>query len=292
MCPQRAPQARASLRQCPSRASARAYASGSSRRSPLPRPPRRRRGRRSPAGEHVLVSAPTGSGKTLAAFLWALDRLSADGASVGRGRRRGHARRLRQPAQGARLRHRAQPARAPARDRRRRRARRHPHRRHAPARARRDGPQPARHPRHHARVAVPDPHLAGARDARRRRGGDRRRDPRRRALQARLAPRAHARAPRGARALVPERPRGAGRRGRRRCGARRASRDPADRPQRHPEPAGGDRPLPRRPAPPGDDRRRRRAKASSTCASRCPSSRWPNPTRPGRDLADGGRFRA
>jgi ATP-dependent Lhr-like helicase len=30
------------------------------------------------AGEHVLVSAPTGSGKTLAAFLWALDRLSAD----------------------------------------------------------------------------------------------------------------------------------------------------------------------------------------------------------------------
>ena len=29
-------------------------------------------------GEHVLVSAPTGSGKTLAAFLWALDRLSAD----------------------------------------------------------------------------------------------------------------------------------------------------------------------------------------------------------------------
>jgi len=35
------------------------------------------------AGEHVLVSAPTGSGKTLAAFLWALDRLSVDGASAG-----------------------------------------------------------------------------------------------------------------------------------------------------------------------------------------------------------------
>jgi ATP-dependent Lhr-like helicase len=35
------------------------------------------------AGEHVLVSAPTGSGKTLAAFLWALDRLSADGPSAG-----------------------------------------------------------------------------------------------------------------------------------------------------------------------------------------------------------------
>ncbi|MGA2320462.1 MAG: DEAD/DEAH box helicase [Solirubrobacteraceae bacterium] len=41
-------------------------------------------------GEHVLVSAPTGSGKTLAAFLWALDRLSADGAGAeqpGRGTR-------------------------------------------------------------------------------------------------------------------------------------------------------------------------------------------------------------
>jgi ATP-dependent Lhr-like helicase len=30
-------------------------------------------------GENVLVSAPTGSGKTLAAFLWALDRLTAEG---------------------------------------------------------------------------------------------------------------------------------------------------------------------------------------------------------------------
>jgi ATP-dependent Lhr-like helicase len=36
-------------------------------------------------GEHVLVSAPTGSGKTLAAFLWALDRLSAQDTAVGRG---------------------------------------------------------------------------------------------------------------------------------------------------------------------------------------------------------------
>ena len=33
------------------------------------------------AGENVLVSAPTGSGKTLAAFLWALDRLNAEGES-------------------------------------------------------------------------------------------------------------------------------------------------------------------------------------------------------------------
>ncbi|WP_026421499.1 ATP-dependent helicase [Actinokineospora inagensis] len=31
------------------------------------------------AGEHALVVAPTGSGKTLAAFLWALDRLAAEG---------------------------------------------------------------------------------------------------------------------------------------------------------------------------------------------------------------------
>ncbi len=35
------------------------------------------------AGEHVLLSAPTGSGKTLAAFLWALDRLSAEPAAAG-----------------------------------------------------------------------------------------------------------------------------------------------------------------------------------------------------------------
>jgi ATP-dependent Lhr-like helicase len=34
-------------------------------------------------GEHVLVCAPTGSGKTLAAFLWALDRLSGEGAGAG-----------------------------------------------------------------------------------------------------------------------------------------------------------------------------------------------------------------
>jgi ATP-dependent Lhr-like helicase len=38
-------------------------------------------------GEHVLLSAPTGSGKTLAAFLWALDRLSAEGPRAGAGTR-------------------------------------------------------------------------------------------------------------------------------------------------------------------------------------------------------------
>ncbi len=40
------------------------------------------------AGDHVLLSAPTGSGKTLAAFLWALDRLSAE-APAGEPRERG-----------------------------------------------------------------------------------------------------------------------------------------------------------------------------------------------------------
>ncbi len=47
----------------------------------------------------------------------------------------------------------------------------------------------ARHPHHHARVALPDAHVAGARDAAQRRDGDRRRDPRARAHQARRAPR-------------------------------------------------------------------------------------------------------
>ncbi len=78
-----------------------------------------------------------------------------------------------------------------------RRARRHPHRRHAPARARGDAAQPAGHPDHDARVALPDAHLARAGDAQRGRGGDRRRDPRGRRHQARLAPGAHARAARG-----------------------------------------------------------------------------------------------
>ncbi len=38
-------------------------------------------------GEHVLLSAPTGSGKTLAAFLYALDRLKAEGESASAGTR-------------------------------------------------------------------------------------------------------------------------------------------------------------------------------------------------------------
>jgi ATP-dependent helicase Lhr and Lhr-like helicase len=39
------------------------------------------------AGENVLLSAPTGSGKTLAAFLWALDRLSAEPSEPKQGTR-------------------------------------------------------------------------------------------------------------------------------------------------------------------------------------------------------------
>ena len=63
---------------------------------------------------------------------------------------------------------------------------------------RRLGTTPAGHPDHHARVAVPDAHLAGARVAARRRDGDRRRGARGRRHQARRPPRAVARAARRA----------------------------------------------------------------------------------------------
>ena len=52
--------------------------------------------------------------------------------------------------------------------------------------------KPPGRPDHDARVALPDAHLARARVPRRRRGGDRRRDPRGGADQARRAPGAHA----------------------------------------------------------------------------------------------------
>ena len=66
---------------CLFRASAPRSAGGSSRPSLARRRPRRRHGPRSPAESTCCVSAPTGSGKTLAAFLWALDRLSAEPAA-------------------------------------------------------------------------------------------------------------------------------------------------------------------------------------------------------------------
>ncbi len=37
------------------------------------------------SGAHTLICAPTGSGKTLAAFLWGIDRLARDPASLGQG---------------------------------------------------------------------------------------------------------------------------------------------------------------------------------------------------------------
>ena len=102
--------------------------------------------------------------------------------------------RLRLAAEGALLRRRAQPARAAA-GHRRRGLGRPAHRRHAAEGAPGDAPHAAGHPDHDPGVAVPDDHLAGARDPHRGRGRDRRRDPRRRAVQARRAPRADARAP-------------------------------------------------------------------------------------------------
>ena len=60
-------------------------------------------------GENVLISAPTGSGKTLAAFLWALDRLVAEGVGVGRRGAARDAARLRLADEGPLLRRRAQP---------------------------------------------------------------------------------------------------------------------------------------------------------------------------------------
>jgi ATP-dependent Lhr-like helicase len=60
-------------------------------------------------GRNALVVAPTGSGKTLAAFLWSLDGWPR----AARRKRRALPRPVRQPAQGARGRRRAQPAGTP-----------------------------------------------------------------------------------------------------------------------------------------------------------------------------------
>ncbi len=158
------------------------------------------------AGRNALVVAPTGSGKTLAAFLWSLDRLATTPPPADK--RHALPGALRLAAQGARRRRRAQPARA---------ADRHPAHRRPARRCRsptspsgvRSGDTPAadrrtarhdaaRHPDHHARVAVPDAHLAGARGAARRRDGHRRRGARGRRHQARRPPRAVARAARRA----------------------------------------------------------------------------------------------
>ena len=102
--------------------------------------------------------------------------------------------------------------------------RRHAHRRHAGRRAPAARPPPARPAHHHARVALPDAHVGGPRDAARRRGRHHRRDPRPGPHQAGRPPGSVARAARGA-VRAPA---------------------PAHRPVGHPAPARRDRPLPRR----------------------------------------------
>ena len=108
-------------------------------------------------GGHVLIQAPTGSGKTLAAFLYGIDRLTP---APGEGLRLLYVsplkalnydveRNLRGPLAGLRS----------------RAGRRRAHRRHASPRPAGDAAEAAGHPDHDARVALPAPHLAGARDA-------------------------------------------------------------------------------------------------------------------------------
>ena len=196
-------------------------------------------------GEHVLVSAPTGSGKTLAAFLWALDRLSGEGAQAAahRAARGSDAagatarapRGVCEPAEGARVRHRAQPAGSAARHRR------------GPASERcvrvgiRTGDTPQRERaamlRNPPDILVTTPeslYLLLTSQARRTLVG----------VEAVIVDEIHAVAhsKRGSHlALTLERLR----RWRR---ATDRPRDPADRPERHAEPARGDRPLPGGPA--------------------------------------------
>ena len=126
-------------------------------------------------GDHTLILAPTGSGKTLAAFLWAIDRLGAT-------RRPAKDRRCRvlyiSPLRALAVRRREEPARRRSRASRSRPSGSaspfhaptvaHAHRRHPEQGAPAARPQPARHPDHHARVALPHAHVAGARDAARR----------------------------------------------------------------------------------------------------------------------------
>ena len=155
------------------------------------------------AGEHTLICAPTGSGKTLAAFLWCLDRLRVEAPPADPRERLSVLyvsplkalvhdvdRNLRAPLAGMALAG-AAPRGAAARD-----PRRHADRGHAGGGAADVRPQAAGHPRHDTRVAVPDPHVAGARGAAVGPLGHRRRDPRARRHEARRPPRAVARAAR------------------------------------------------------------------------------------------------
>ena len=178
------------------------------------------------SGEHVLIQAPTGSGKTLAAFLYGIDRLTAE---PGRGLRLLYVsplkalnydveRNLRGPLAGLRsdLRVAVRTGDTPQKER--------------AALLR----EPAGHPHHHARVALPAAHVAGARDA-----GD---------VETVIVDEVHAVAgtKRGAHlALSLER-----------LDALRRAARAAHRPLRDAAPAGGDRPLRLR-RPPDPARRRR-----------------------------------
>ena len=184
-------------------------------------------------GEHVLVQAPTGSGKTLAAFLVGLDRLDA---TPGEGLRLLYVsplkalnydveRNLRGPLAGlgSQLAVGVRTGDTPQRERQQMLA------------------HPARHPHHHARVALPAAHLEGARDAR--------------TVETVIVDEVHAVAgtKRGAHlALSLERLER----------ARRAA-VPAHRALGHAAPARGDRPLRRRWRA-ADQARRRRARARSS----------------------------
>ncbi len=105
---------------------------------------------------------------------------------------------LRLAAQGAELRHRAEPAK-PARRARLEALGRGAHGRHSCGGAAPNAADPSGHPHHHARVAVPAPHLAGTRDAPRDRDRDPRRGARSRRHEARRASGALARATRAPR---------------------------------------------------------------------------------------------
>ena len=187
-----------------SSASANPPARGSRRRSPSPPPAQAGAWEAISAGRHALVVAPTGSGKTLSAFLWSLDRLLTSEPRREAERCRvlyvsplkalavDVERNLRAPLTG--IRHTAERlGERAARGDGRAAHRRHQRRRPAPA-----DDHAARHPDHHARVAVPDADQPGPRVAARRRDRDRRRGPRRRRHQARRPPRGQPRAARRA----------------------------------------------------------------------------------------------
>ena len=166
-------------------------------------------------GRHALVVAPTGSGKTLSAFLWAIDRvfhekpLEAGGharpEAIDGCRSLPHPHPLHLAAEGTGRRRRAQPpvaarrdraVRAAARDRAARGHGRRPIRRHDLERSAQARHGAARHPHHDTRVALPDAHEPGGRDAQERAHRDRRRGARRRRDQARRPPRGEPRTPR------------------------------------------------------------------------------------------------